>query len=93
MPADDSTPSHMTPTGGTWWAAYSDGNRRFVLPVVCFDAHGMPHVWDAATHRPATAVRTEFVGLVSGAYRGEYGDLVGKAIKNAENGHVGEAIA
>jgi hypothetical protein len=89
----DIVPQRMIPAAGCWWAAYSDGSRRFVLPVVCFDEGGMPYVWDAATHRPATAVRTEFVGLVSDAYRGEYGELIGKAITNAAKGHVGEAIA
>lgn len=85
--------AHMTPTGGAWWAAYKDGERRFVVPVVCFDDAGMPYVWNAETHRPVAAVRTEFVGIVSDGYRGEFGDVVAKAIKQATGGHAGEAFA
>ncbi|HEY1480771.1 MAG TPA: hypothetical protein VGF46_12110 [Gaiellales bacterium] len=83
----------MTPAPGTWWAAYHDGSRDYVVPVVCFDAEGIPYVWSSETHRPTTAVRTEFVGLVSDAYRGEYGEQIAKAIKHASSGHRGEVVA
>ena len=92
MSAEPSTP-RMTPAGGTWWAAYEDGTRHFVVPVICFDDGGMPFVWSAESHRPVAAVRTDFVGLVADAYRGEFGDVIGKAIKQAASGHRGEAFA
>jgi hypothetical protein len=80
----------MSPAVG-WWAAYDDSTRQFVVPVVCFDETGMPYVWNAETHRPAEAVRSEFVALVSDSYRSEFGDVIGNAIKHAHAGHRGEA--
>jgi hypothetical protein len=81
----------MTPAGGSWWAAYQADGRAFVVPILCFDESGMPHVWSAETHRPVPAVRTALVGIVSDGYRGEYGDLVAEAIKHATGGHAGDA--
>jgi hypothetical protein len=86
----DKQEHRMSPAVG-WWAAYDDGARQFVVPVVCFDEAGMPYVWNAETHRPAEAVRSEFVALVSDSYRSEFGDVIGKAIKQAHAGHRGEA--
>ena len=92
MSVDAPSPA-LALTGGAWWAAYEDGDRHFVVPVVGFDEHGLPFVWSAETHMPAAAVRTGFVGLVSDHYRGEFGDVIGKAIKQANAGHRGEAFA
>jgi hypothetical protein len=88
---DDATPVRMTPVGGSWWAAYDDGSRHFVVPIVCFDERGAPYVWSAETHRPVPAVRTSFIAVVSDEYRGEYGELIAAAIKSANAGHRGEA--
>ena len=56
----------MTPAGGTWWAAYEDGTRHFVVPGgLASTTRGMPFVWSAETHRPVAAVRTDSVGLVA----------------------------
>ena len=63
------------------------------MPVVGFDEHGIAIRLGAETHQPAAAVRTGFVGLVSDHYRGEFGDVIGKAIKQANGGHRGEAYA
>jgi hypothetical protein len=81
----------MTPVGGSWWAAYVDGDRAFVVPILCLDEGGMPYVWSAETHRPVPAVRTAFIGIVSDGYRGEYGDLIASAIARAADGHAGDA--
>ncbi len=85
-------PGRLTPATG-WWAAYEDGARHFVVPILGFDDHGAPYVWSAETHQPVPAVRTSFIGVVSDAYRAEYGELVATAIKNANNGHRGEATS
>ncbi len=90
---DDPTPARMTPVSGSWWAAYDDGSRHFVVPVVCFDEQGAPYVWSAETHRPVPAVRTSFIAVVSDKYRGEYGELVASAINSASGGNRGESHA
>jgi hypothetical protein len=82
----------LTATGGLWWAAYDEGARQFVVPVMSFDAAGRPYVWSAESHAPVPAVRTSFVGLVSDAYRGEYGPAIAEAIKGASGGHRGETV-
>jgi hypothetical protein len=89
--ANESKPARMTPVCGSWWAAYEDASRHFVVPIVCFDDHGAPYVWSAETHGLVSAVRTSFIGVVSDDYRGEYGELVAAAIKSANAGHRGEA--
>lgn len=81
----------MTATTGPWWAAYDDGTRHFVVPVVAFDDQGAPYVWSVDTHGLVPAVRTSFVGIVSDHYRGEFGELVATAIARAHDGHPGEA--
>jgi hypothetical protein len=50
-------------------------------------------VWSSETHRPTTAVRTEFDGLISDASPGAYGEQIAKAIKHASGGHRGEVVA
>jgi hypothetical protein len=89
--ADEATSGRMTPVGGSWWAAYDDGTRQFVVPIVCFDERGAPFVWSADLNGVVPAVRTSFIGVVSDDYRGEYGELVAAAIRSANAGHRGEA--
>jgi hypothetical protein len=83
----------MTPVGGSWWAAYEDGSKVSVIPIVGFDRAGAPYVWSVETHSLVPAVRTAFVAVVSDSYRGEYGELIGAAIRSANGGHRGEAYA
>ena len=83
----------MTPAGGSWWAAYLEDDRAFVVPILCFDESGMPYVWSAETQGPAAVVRTGLIGVLSDAYRGEYGDLIAEAIKRATGGHAGDAYS
>jgi hypothetical protein len=89
--ANEAMPGRMTPVGRAWWAAYEDGARHFVVPIVCFDEHGAPYVWSAERHVVVPAVRTSFIGVVSDDYCAEYGELVAAAIKSANAGHRGEA--
>jgi hypothetical protein len=92
MPGETTQEIQLTPASGLWWAAYDEGARQFVVPVVSFDAAGRPYVWSAESHAPVPAVRTSFVGLVSDAYRGEYGPAIAAAIKSASGGHRGVAV-
>jgi hypothetical protein len=89
----ETDPVRMTPVGGSWWAAYEDENKVSVVPIIGFDQHGAPYVWSVQTHSPVPAVRTAFVAVVSDSYRGEYGELIGAAIRSANGGHRGEAFA